>query len=85
MNNSEYRIYLQEIQEYGYFSNERTNMYTAILNSITQTVRNRLNATAHDIKDGVELALWIHTTYSMQIAQKESALLNKITNLSIKK
>merc|ERR1712071_720301 len=67
MNNTEYRIWMREREEYGYFSNERTNMYTAILNSITQTVRNRLNATAHDIKDGVELALWIHSTYSLQI------------------
>ena len=85
MNNTEYRIWMKEREDHDYFSNERTNMYTAILNSITQTVRNRLNATAHDIKDGVELALWIHSTYSLQIDQKESALLNKITNLSIKK
>ena len=85
MTNMEYRIHMQEKEELDYFSNERTNMYTAILNSITQTVRNRLNATAHNIKDGVELALWIHTTYSMQTDQKESALLTKITNLSIKK
>merc|ERR1712127_463344 len=85
MNNTEYRIWMKEREDHDYFSNERTNMYTAILNSITQTVRNRLNATAHDIKDGVELALWIHSTYSLQVNQKESALLNKITNLSIKK
>merc|ERR1712127_859244 len=58
MNNTEYRIWMREREDHDYFSNERTNMYTAILNSITQTVRNRLNATAHDIKDGVELALW---------------------------
>merc|ERR1712127_205376 len=85
MSNTEYRIWMKEREDHDYFSNERTNMYTAILNSITQTVRNRLNATAHDIKDGVELALWIHSTYSLQVDQKESALLNKITNLSIKK
>merc|ERR1712071_218267 len=50
MNNTEYRIWMKEREDHDYFSNERTNMYTAILNSITQTVRNRLNATAHDIK-----------------------------------
>ena len=58
MSNVEYRNCTKENEILaGRYSNEITNMYTEILNSMAQSVRNRLNFTAQYIKDIVELAL----------------------------
>ena len=86
MSNTDYKEWMKKNEDLAtHFLNDRSNMYTAILNTMTQSVRNRLNATAHDIRDGMELALWVHSTYSMQTEQKENDLLAKITHLSITK
>ena len=65
--------------------NERKNLHTAVWNSISHVIRNRIAASGTNITDGVELVAWIYQTYSMQTEEARTNFLNKITSLTITK
>ena len=82
---------LQEIIDYNNSNsdliknqrNERKNLHTAIWNSISHGIRNRMASSGTNITDGVVLVAWIYHTYSMQTEEARKNFLSKITNLSI--